>query len=226
MREFEGMKVTLLSCTDNPDELCARAAGVCYGKDARGEQKKEILDKRLKHCIKSGHHSVLEHANFTFLIEDISRITANELVRHRHCSFSQESTRYVDYAGIGTEAVPMLGRVKAEEMEESAGSSIQTYSRLIQVGVAPEDARVCLPMGFRTSIVMTTNARELLSIFSMRCCTRAYSEFRELADKMLTICKGKAPIMFEKGGAFCVQNGYCKEVTSCGRAKTLEELQK
>jgi len=40
--------------------------------------------------------SVLEHVVFTFYIKDISRVCSHQLVRHRLCSFTQESNRYSD----------------------------------------------------------------------------------------------------------------------------------
>ena len=50
-------------------------------------------------------------------------------------------------------------------------------------------------------IAMTrSNARELLHFFSLRTCNRAQWEIRELADRMLCICKEKAPLLFEIAG--------------------------
>ncbi len=48
--------------------------------------------------IKRGHESVIEHvsASVRFIT---NRGVTHELVRHRLCSFSQESTRYVRYDG-------------------------------------------------------------------------------------------------------------------------------
>jgi len=49
--------------------------------------------KYIKKLIELGHESVLEHFNFTFYIEDVSRALLQELARHRHISLSVESTR-------------------------------------------------------------------------------------------------------------------------------------
>ena len=40
------------------------------------------------------HHSVLEHANLTFLIKGTSRGVLQELARHRIASYTVRSTRY------------------------------------------------------------------------------------------------------------------------------------
>ena len=42
-----------------------------------------------------GHHSVIEHASYTFSLEGVSRSLTHQLVRHRIASFSQQSQRYV-----------------------------------------------------------------------------------------------------------------------------------
>src|SRR3954453_21255676 len=46
---------------------------------------------------KQGHGSVLEHANYSLLLEGVSRSLTHELVRHRAgFAYSQLSQRYVD----------------------------------------------------------------------------------------------------------------------------------
>jgi len=63
------------------------------------------------------------------------------------------------------------------------------------------------------------NARELLHFFKVRCCSRAQWEIRNLAYKMLEICKKNLPTVFEKAGPKCVFLGYCPEGEkfTCGR---------
>src|SRR5213082_2947479 len=51
----------------------------------------------LENIKKQGHGSVLEHANYSILIEGVSRSLTHELVRHRAgFAYSQLSQRYVD----------------------------------------------------------------------------------------------------------------------------------
>ena len=98
------------------------------------------------------------------------------------------------------------------------------YSRLIEVGIPEEDARYILPNACTTNIILTMNARELRHFFSLRCCERAQWEIRELAKKMLKICKEVSPIIFEDAGPSCVRDGFCRESKSCGRAPKLEKV--
>ena len=72
------------------------AGRTCYkSEDKITETSAEDLIKRL---IKMNHLSVLEHINISvrFICD---RGVSHELVRHRLCSFSQESTRYCNYSG-------------------------------------------------------------------------------------------------------------------------------
>ncbi|HHY04400.1 MAG TPA: FAD-dependent thymidylate synthase [Thermoanaerobacterales bacterium] len=92
------------------------------------------------------------------------------------------------------------------------------YINLVKMGVAQEDARYILPMGTQTRIVMTMNVRSLYNFFNLRCCTRAQSEIRQLANLMLAEVKKIAPSLFKKAGAPCEATGYCPEGKfSCGR---------
>ena len=81
------MKVELISqSTIFPDDLCGKAASICCGsKDEK---------KSLNIAINNHHESVLEHANFTFEICNVSSILLAQLTRHRFFSFSVRSERY------------------------------------------------------------------------------------------------------------------------------------
>jgi thymidylate synthase (FAD) len=60
------------------------------------EEWDEAKGKRwLGNPLASGHHSVIEHASYTFSIEGCSRALTHQLVRHRIASYSQLSQRYV-----------------------------------------------------------------------------------------------------------------------------------
>jgi len=93
------MKVKLLSYTKDAERLCAAAARSCYSKKGASKLLEEIDEERAGKAISEitgmGHHSVIEHASYTFSIEGVSRALTHQLVRHRIASFSQQSQRYV-----------------------------------------------------------------------------------------------------------------------------------
>lgn len=88
---------------------------------------------------------------------------------------------------------------------------------------ANEDARAVLPNACTTRVIMTQNARELQHFFALRCCNRAQSEIRELADEMLILCKSVAPKLFENAGAPCLRGACPEGKMSCGHARSKEE---
>jgi flavin-dependent thymidylate synthase len=80
------MKVKLIRHTCEPEMLAGYAAAKCYnGKDPR---------KSLEIAMDGGHESVLEHAVFTFEVDEVSRVLLAQITRHRLASFSVQSQRY------------------------------------------------------------------------------------------------------------------------------------
>ena len=95
------------------------------------------------------------------------------------------------------------------------------YVDLVKMGINQEDARYILPHGTQTRIVMTMNVRSLYNFFNLRCCERAQTEIRQLADLMLAEIKKIAPGLFETAGAPCEALGYCPEGDfGCGKYPT------
>ena len=237
------MKVTLLAYTPNPADIAEISAKTCYSSEPPSLIEPTEEKKVLKSALSGGHGSVLEHAVFTFSIEGISRACTHQLVRHRVASFSQQSQRYVKMDGNVKDIFVMpksISKIK-EEAELNGegwnpngyvGSDINWYfsqlealiEKLRAEGVPEEDIRYFYPNGMMTNIVVTMNARELLHFFSLRCCTRAQWEIREVAEAMLAICKEVCPEIFIHAGASCEQLGYCPEVKSCGKSETLRKI--
>ena len=216
------MKVTLLAHTQNADAICAAAGSSCYSSRPASEIAEDIdSEKVLSRIVGMGHHSVIEHAVFTFSVEGVSRALTHQLVRHRVASFSQQSQRYVSL----TEPTyvtprPVQGDPEAERrFAETMEAIWKAYRDLEEMGIPAEDARYLLPNGCTTNITVTMNARELLHFFSLRCCSRAQWEIREMADRMLEICREVSPVIFRDAGPPCVR-GPCPEgKLSCGKPR-------
>ena len=209
------MKVYLMECPAFPEEICGAAAAICTDS--------ENYERSLHHALESGHTSVLEHANFTFMVEGLSRAAMAQLTRHRLASFDVQSQRYVKMDRW--KAVIPNSITKTEflpEAEECIRGSMDLYQRMVDAGIPCEDARYVSPQAITTNLVMTMNARELLHFFSLRTCNRAQWEIRQLADELLRICKQVAPIIFAKAGPGCV-TGSCPEKKPCGHPRSKEE---
>lgn len=207
------MRVRLLNMP--AQYLCETAAGMCY-KAADGH-------KAMMHAVKCGHESVLEHCSFTFLIEDVSRVLLAQLTRHRIASYSVESQRYcganMQYITPDTVAAAVDNEPLRKLFIETCEHVEALYNALIVEGVPAEDARYFTFQGGVTNLVLTMNGRELRHFFSLRCCNRAQWEIRQMADKMLTLCRAVAPDLFSDAGPGCVR-GKCPEgKKSCGKPR-------
>ncbi len=215
------MKVELINHTPEPDRAAAHAALTCYREDVPD---KEGMDIELIHDIlnkikESGHHSVIEHSSFTFSVQGVSRALTHQLVRHRLASYSQQSQRYVDIEEFDP-VIPdsvMENKHSARMYHEFMEKVKELYIDL-KKDVPLEDARYILPNATKTNIIITMNARELWHFFSLRCCRRAQWEIREMANRMLELCREVSPIIFEDAGAPCLR-GPCPESPefSCGK---------
>ena len=174
----------------------------------------ETAKRKIRQVTGYGHASVIEHASFTFSIEDVSRAMTHQLVRHRVASYTQQSQRYVTYDTIEKYVTPpSIGQnVEAKKIFDGALEKIsETYQKLLEMTIPKEDARFILPNAAKTNIMVTMNARELRHFFNLRCCARAQWEIREVATEMLKQAKKAAPALFENSGPSCVELGYCPE---------------
>ena len=217
------MKVTLLAYTQNADAICAAAGKSCYSeKSSQDLLNADNPEKVLGKIVGMGHHSVIEHASFTFSVEGVSRSLTHQLVRHRVASFSQQSQRYVSL-NEPTFVVPPKIEEDPECLKvynETMDTIWKAYNKLAET-VPPEDARYVLPNGCTTNITITMNARELLHFFRLRCCNRAQWEIREMADEMLRLCKEVSPTIFAKAGPPCVSDKCPEGKLSCGHPRKI-----
>lgn len=231
--------VELITYTPEPDYVVYLAARTCYSQDINYDIKykkynQEQIEKLLDQVKKSGHHSVFEHVSFTFAIKNVSRAFLAQVTRHRiGISLSVQSQRFVSMENTDTDEFVYGKYYDNSDMTKNLGDGIyerlyhdalSTYSQLLDLGYKKEEARLVLPNGIPTKMVITMNARELMHYFNLRCCKRTQFEHREVAYKMLKLVKRVAPIIFRDAGASCVQLGYCPEIKGCGSYPTLEQI--
>ena len=169
------MNVTLIQATPNPVETIAQIASICYDSDPKDPM------KLVRHLYKGGHHSVFEHIYFTFKIEGISRACSHQLVRHRHCSFTQRSQRYCSEDGFEYVTPTTIPPFAMETCMKRVGDWYLT----LQNGKIPnEDARYLLPNACATELYLSCNLRELIHMANERLCSRAQWEIRDLVEEM------------------------------------------
>ena len=182
----------------NKIERCGR---VSHQSESKGNPEDFI-----RKIIKLGHESVLEHVSLTFHII-CDRAIQNELVRHRHASFTVESTRYVKYDELETIDQGWTDYYGGNEIEcvLSALDSIErNYKKLLSFNVHQEDARAVLPLCLKSELYMTANLRELRHILKLRTDKAAHPQMRFIAGQILQILRNKLPVIVE-------------DITPCGQ---------
>ena len=172
------MNVTLIQATPNPVETIAKIASICYDSDPKNPM------GLVKHLYNNGHMSVMEHIYFTFKIEGISRACSHQLVRHRHCSFTQRSQRYCSEDGFQYVTPNTIHDIEMGYAMERIGD---WYHGCQENGVPNEDARYILPNACATSLYLSCSLRELIHIANERLCVRAQWEIRDLVREMCNL---------------------------------------
>lgn len=167
-------------------------------------------EKFIKSIIQRGHESVLEHSNISVrFITD--RGVTHEIVRHRLVAYTQESTRYCNYAGKEMEFIKPVfwGEWIREGVYDaipdplwdcwvkSMVSAEIAYNYLIDNGATPQEARSVLPNSLKTEIVCTANIREWRHILKLRTAKTAHPQMRALMLPLLRQLKSKLPILFD-----------------------------
>lgn len=152
-------------------------------------------DTFLRALIHRGHESVLEHFNITVkFITD--RGVTHEEVRHRICSYTQESTRYCNYSKRGITFVQPIDFELEKEDLEFLRSVEAHYNKKIAQGKTPQQARYFLINGLKTEIIHTANIREWRHILRLRTSKEAHPQIRDLMSPLLFELNRLLPALF------------------------------
>ena len=145
-----------------------------------------------------GHESPMEHMNFTFGIENVSRSLLAQITRHRHASFSVQSQRYVKEMDFEFITPPQIEENAAAKqlylrtMKDIASSYNSLADNLKKANIesgmeeraaekkAIEDARYVLPNACTTKMIVTMNARSLMNFLSCAAATARSGKFVSL----------------------------------------------
>jgi len=189
---------------------CYRSFGV--GLNPNVTKVREGIADYLANILKVKHESVLEHATYSFMFCDVSRVFTHELVRHRvGCAISQESLRYVRLEDLGQwlpdciQDDPMMVKLfKAtfehlealqKRMAEHFGLDDpgKPFARKKEVTSA---MRRIAPIGLATNIGWSANIRTLRHVIAMRTSLAAEEEIRLVFDEVAKIMQREAPYAF------------------------------
>jgi thymidylate synthase (FAD) len=206
--EPEHLRVSWLGESTDGERLAEFAGRLCYMSQANPA--KRPTREYLENIKKQGHGSVLEHSNYSLLVEGVSRSLTHELVRHRAgFAYSQLSQRYVDESNasfvvppaiIGDDALEKRWR---EEIEGAQSAYVALVEQLMERygwiadrvhrrKMSREAARAVLPNATETKIVVTGNARAWRTMLELRASEGAELEIRRLAIAVLRLLQGEA----------------------------------
>lgn len=209
----------ILHIDDGAMRLLELAGRTCYKSEDRiSDGTAEPFIKRIVQDYK--HESVIEHAGMTvkFIVD---RGVTHELVRHRLCAFSQESTRYCNYgkAGHVTFVIPPWVVIEPNEFDynsferkrksllgsdrvwfDTMNESEQRYLLLLRNRWTPQQARSVLPNSLKTEIVTTANFREWRHILRLRTAKTAHPQMREVMVPLLEDLRTIVPVIFDDIG--------------------------
>lgn len=162
----------LFHLTTDPLKLIEYAGRICYNSTDRIDEGTALSFAR--GLYRKGHLSVFEHVSATFLIT-CSRACSHQIVRHRLCSYSQESQRYVKYEAM----LPVIELFERQNISvDFYIKAFNEYKRLLSEGNPPQRARLVLPNSTATKLLMTTNLRQWLHIIEQRTSPHADEEIR------------------------------------------------
>lgn len=177
-----------------------RACRTCYRSE--GKISEDSYKTLLTNCITRGHESVLEHEKVTVRIySDIG--SYKDLTRHRHASFSVESTRYCSYDKdkFGNE-ISFINPVYMEDKEvyktwENTMKEIEIgYKKMKELGATTDMCREILPHSTAAEYTMTANIREWKHILALRTTKHVHPSIRQVLIPLLKYFKEEMPEIF------------------------------
>lgn len=161
-----------------------------------------------------GDWSITEH---TSIVVDavVDRGITHEWVRHRLGAYTQESTRFVNYAKKNTKTDEYMNPakficppsiLKTKDTEShwiyqlwfvGRIADEDEYRQYINAGVTPQEARTCFPNALASRIIATYNLRMWRHFFLMRTTKESHPQMRQVTIPLLKEFQEKIPILYE-----------------------------
>ena len=173
-----------------------KVARTCY----KSEEKiaEGTAAKMVNNLISNGHEAMIEFFDITVKFIH-NRGFSHEMVRHRLCSFAQESTRYCNYSDdkfgneltvirpywLNQENGVIEETPKGDMWYRSISFSEVAYFTLLNLKQQPQAARGVLPNDLKTEINVKANLREWRAIFKLRTAPAAHPDMRRAMTPLL-----------------------------------------
>lgn len=201
----------ILGYPANVLERIEKAARTCYKSEDKITE--DSAEKLVRSLLKRGHMAMIEFGGVATVKFVSNRGFTHEMVRHRLCSFAQESTRYCNYGkgkfrGRITVCNPdealFMREPDAEKRARWRAKLLASWTKaevgyleLVEDGCPAEIAREVLPIGTKAEIVVSANVREWRHIFEQRSSHLAHPRMRELMIPLLMDFAERMPVIFD-----------------------------
>lgn len=196
------------------DLSVVNSARVSYAQ--RHEEIEEGDPGLINFLLKHKHGTPFEHNLFTFNVR-LPLFVAREWIRHRIGSFNEVSMRYTKidpefYIPNSEDVRVRVGKPGAYTYETAPGMDAKffrqrlgdysdaakvAYETALEDGIAPELARLFLPVNVYTQWYWTVNARSLMNFLTLRCAPQAQYEIRVYAEAILDIFEIMMPYTYQ-----------------------------
>ena len=194
------------------DTSIVNAARVSFGK--RVKEMSEGDTKLIRYLAKHNHWSPFGHASLQFRIK-APVFVARQLVKHQvGLTWNEISRRYVDYEpefyevdkwrgkpinkkqGSSEEEIEWIDRTTRTGALQSQVENVAlaNYNRMLDAGVAPEQARMILPQSMMTEWYWSGTLYAFARICNLRCAEDAQYETRIVANLINDECERLFPI--------------------------------
>ena len=194
------------------DASVVNAARVSFGK--RIKEMSEGDTKLIRYLAKHNHWSPFGHASLQFRIK-APIFVARQLVKHQvGLTWNEISRRYVDYEpefyevdkwrgkpinkkqGSSEEEIEWIDRTTRTGALQSQVENVAlaNYNRMLDAGVAPEQARMILPQSMMTEWYWSGTLYAFARVCNLRCAQDAQYETRIVANLINDECEKLFPI--------------------------------
>lgn len=214
------MGVSLIDSMGSDESVvhAARVSIVGARAETEGGERKGLIN----FLMSNRHASPFEHITATFMLE-VPIFVTREIHRHRTFAYNEVSGRYSVlpqkfYMPAEDRPLVQIGKPGAYTFEAGTILDYQTtlvclrsayeesarqYTMMLDMGIAKEVARDCLPVATYTAFYMTGSLRNWFNFLSLRMAQDALYEIRQTANKVEELLHTIAPI----STALWIENG-------------------
>lgn len=171
-------------------------------------QRTEDAEKLLTYLVQHGHWSPFDMVDMAVEIET-SRAIMAQILRHWSFRFQEFSQRYsavpedINWEHVEARVKGSTNRqgsldthaALTQAMQDTCSDCEGIYIKLIAGGIAPETARMILPLATPTRAYMKGSVRSWMTYFWQRCTPHAQKEHRELAEQLFSIFETQFPVI-------------------------------